>query len=150
NERKKTMLVKKSLLREMLCGLLLGLLIMPAQPAQAQWTVFDPLAYSQRLKSDIKRILEWVEEISFYQQLYTTSVQQLTSLHGVLGIVDKQLAKDMETARLTSDIADIIRDSYQLHSKVKGMVGYQIQALQRIDDRLKSGILDPERDLQDF
>src|SRR5262249_29259549 len=50
----------------------------------------------------------------------------------------------------TSDIADIIRDSYQLHSKVKGMVGYQIQALQRIDDRLKSGILDPERDLQDF
>src|SRR5262249_50989801 len=92
----------------------------------------------------------WVEEISFYQQLYTTSVQQLTSLHGVLGIVDKQLAKDMETARLTSDIADIIRDSYQLHSKVKGMVGYQIQALQRIDDRLKSAILDPERDLQYF
>jgi predicted nucleic acid-binding Zn-ribbon protein len=30
------------------------------------------------------------------------------------------------------------------------MVRYQITALQRIDDRLKSGILDPERDRQDF
>jgi chromosome segregation ATPase len=144
------MMKGKSILREMLCGLLLGLLIMPAQPAQAQWTVFDPLAYSQRLKSDIKRVLEWVEEISFYQQLITTSVKSMTSLGGMLDLVDKQFSKDMETARLTSDIADIIHDSYQLHSKVKGMVSYQIQALQRIDDRLKSGILDPESDLQDF
>jgi chromosome segregation ATPase len=30
------------------------------------------------------------------------------------------------------------------------MVRYQIASLQRIDDRLKNGILDPERDLQDF
>jgi hypothetical protein len=56
----------------------------------------------------------------------------------------------METARLTNDIADIIRDSYDLQRQAEGMVRYQITALQRIDDRLRSGILDPERDLQDF
>jgi chromosome segregation ATPase len=140
----------KSTLRETLCGLLLGLLILPAQPAQAQWTVYDPAAYTQRVKAELRRVREWVDEIQWYQSLYTTSVQQLTSLRGVLQTVEKQLSKDMETARLTNDIAEIIRGSYQLHRQVEYMVRYQITALQRIDDRLKSGILDPERDLQDF
>jgi uncharacterized protein YigA (DUF484 family) len=138
------------MLRETLCGLLLGLLIMPAQPAQAQWTVYDPAAYAQRIKAELNRVREWLQEIQFYQQLYVTSVQSLTSLRGVLQTVEKQLSKDMEMARLTNDIAEIIRGSYQLHRQVENMVRYQITSLQRIDDRLKSGILDPERDLQDF
>jgi chromosome segregation ATPase len=140
----------KSMLREALCGLLLGLLIMPPQPAQAQWTVYDPAAYAQRIKAELNRVREWLQEIQFYQQLYMTAVQSLTSLRGVLQTVEKQLSKDMETARLTNDIAEIIRGSYQLHRQVENMVRYQITSLQRIDDRLKSGILDPERDLQDF
>lgn len=140
----------KYTLRETLCGLLLGLLMLPAQPAQAQWTVYDPAAYTQRVKAELRRVREWVDEIQWYQSLYITSVQQLTSLRGVLQTVEKHLSKDMETARLTNDIAEIIRGSYQLHRQVEYMVRYQITALQRIDDRLKSGILDPERDLQDF
>jgi type IV secretion system protein TrbJ len=79
----------KSLAREMLCGLVVGLLIMPAQPAQAQWTVFDPSAYTQRVKSEIKRVQEWVQRVQQYQMMYTNAVQQLTTLGGVLKTVDK-------------------------------------------------------------
>src|SRR5262245_38444213 len=94
-------------LREILCGLLLGLLIMPAQHAQAQWATFDSAAYTQRVKSELKRVQEWADRVRHYQMLYTNAVEQLTTLGGVLERVDKELAKDKELARLTNDISDI-------------------------------------------
>jgi hypothetical protein len=122
---------------------------MPAQPAQA-FPVFDAAAYSQRIKSEIKRLQEWAERVRQYQTLYTNAVNQLTTLRGVLGIVDKQLAKNMELARLTNDIGEIIRGSFKLKRQIENQTRYQIVALQRIDDRLNNGIFDPEQDLRDF
>jgi chromosome segregation ATPase len=137
-------------LREMLCGLLIGLLIMPAQPAQAQWATFDSAAYGQRVKSEIKRVKEWLDTIRHYQMLYTNAVEQLTTLGGVLERVDKELAKDKELARLTNDISEIIRGTRQLKNQIENQTRYQIAALQRIDNRVRNGIFDPEQDLQDF
>jgi hypothetical protein len=137
-------------LREVLCGLLIGLLIMPAQPAQAQWATFDASAFSQRAKSEIKRIKEWLDTIRHYQMLYTNAVEQLTTLGGVLERVDKELAKDKELARLTNDISDIIRGTRQLKNQIDNQTRYQIAALQRIDSRVRNGLFDPEQDLQDL
>ncbi len=142
--------MKRSLLWEMLCGLLIGLLIMPTQPAQAKWTTFDPSAYTQRIKSELKRALEWSEKVRQYQMLYTNAVNQLTTLRGVLETVDEELAKNKELARLTNDISDIIRDSVKLKNQIENQTRYQIAALQRIDSRVRNGIFDPEQDLQDF
>ena len=137
-------------LREVLCGLLIGLLIMPAQPAQAQWATFDSAAFGQRAKSEIKRVKEWLDTIRHYQMLYTNAVEQLTTLGGVLERVDKELAKDKELARLTNDISDIIRGTRQLKNQIENQTRYQIAALQRIDNRVRNGIFDPEQDLQDL
>lgn len=142
-------MTKRSLLQETLCGLVIGLLIMPAQSAQA-FPTFDAAAYTQRVKSEISRVREWVEKVRQYQMLYTNAVQQLTTLRGVLEIVDKELAKDMETARLTNDISEIIRGTRQLKNQIENQTRYQITALQRIDNRVRNGIFDPEQDLQDF
>jgi len=141
---------RKSLFYRFTLGLFIGALIAPAQPAQAQWTVYDPAAYAQRVKVELRRIREWVDEIQRYQTMYTTAVQQLTTLRGVLQIADKQLARDRETARLTSDIADIIRGSNKLQNQVRSMVRYQVAALQQIDDRLRNGIFDPDKDIADL
>ena len=141
---------KKSLFYQFTFGLLIGALIAPAQPVQAQWATFDATAYSQRIKSEIKRAQEWTQKIQQYQMLYTNAIQQLTTLRGVLQIADKQLAKDMETARLTNDIAEIIQGSYKLQNQVRGMVKYQVAALQQIDDRLRNGIFDPDKDIADL
>ena len=137
-------------LREILCGLLIGLLIMPAQLAQAQWATFDSAAYGQRVKSEIKRVKEWLDTIRHYQMLYTNAVEQLTTLGGVLERVDKELAKDKELARLTNDISDIIRGTRQLKNQIENQTRYQIEALQRIDNRVRNGLFDPEQDLQDL
>jgi hypothetical protein len=141
----------KSLVKEILCGLLLGaLLIASAQPAQAQWATFDSPAYTQRIKSEIKRIQEWAQKVQQYQMLYTNAVQQLSTLGGILGRVDKELSKNLKWAQTTNDISDIIQGTIQLKRQVENQTRYQINALQRIDDRLKNGIFDPEQDLQDF
>ncbi|HEX5080824.1 MAG TPA: hypothetical protein VFY40_02170 [Blastocatellia bacterium] len=143
---------KPLLLREILCGLLFGLLIMPP-PARAQLfggIVFDPKNYSLQIAKKIDEANQFLQTLVYYQQLYTNAVNQLTTLRGVLQTVERELGKNLEIARLTNDIAGIIRGSYQLRRQVENMVRYQIASLQRIDDRLKNGILDPERDLQDF
>jgi len=141
--------MKRSLLWETLCGLLIGLIV-PAQPAQAQWTTFDPSAYTQRIKSELKRALEWSEKVRQHQMLYTNAVQQLTTLGGILERVDEEMAKNKDLARLTNDISDIIRDSVKLKNQIENQTRYQIAALQRIDSRIRNGIFDPEQDLQDF
>ncbi|HZF37961.1 MAG TPA: hypothetical protein VE715_03995 [Blastocatellia bacterium] len=143
----------KSLLREMLCGLLIGLLIMPPLPAQAQLLggiVFDPKNYALQVVKKIDEANQFLQTVLYYQQLYTNAVNQLTTLRGVMQTVERELGKNLEVARLTNDIAEIIRGSYQLRRQAENMARYQIASLQRIDDRLKSGIFDPERDLQDF
>jgi predicted nucleic acid-binding Zn-ribbon protein len=141
---------RKSLLREMIVGLLLGLLIMPAQPAQAQWTVFDPSQYALQIKKRLEEANRWVETARHYQQLYQNAVQQYTTLRGVLQTVDRTLAKNMELARLTNDIGEVIRGADQLKRQVENMVRYQIDSLQRIDDRLSNGVFDPDKDIADF
>jgi predicted RNase H-like nuclease (RuvC/YqgF family) len=143
----------KSLFREILCGLMLGLLIMPPPPARAQLlggVVFDPKNYALQVAKKIDEANQFLQTVTYYQQLYTNAVNQLTTLRGVLQTVERELSKNLEIARLTNDIAEIIRGSYQLRRQVENMVRYQVASLQRIDDRLKNGILDPERDLQDF
>jgi chromosome segregation ATPase len=143
----------KSLFREILCGLMLGLLIMPPPPARAQLlggVVFDPKNYALQVAKKIDEANQFLQTVTYYQQLYTNAVNQLTTLRGVLQTVERELSKNLEIARLTNDIAEIIRGSYQLRRQVENMVRHQVASLQRIDDRLKNGILDPERDLQDF
>jgi hypothetical protein len=138
----------KSLYRELLLGLLLGLLIAP--PAQAMWPTFDGPAYTQRMKTEIRQILEWADKIAKWEMRIVNAIQQLTTLRGMLSLAEGELAKDKEMARLTNDIGDIIRASNLLISKTKSMVKYGVASLQQIDERLRNGIFDPDKDLADL
>ncbi|HKX33326.1 MAG TPA: hypothetical protein VJ302_36955 [Blastocatellia bacterium] len=144
-----------TLFRKMMTGLLLGLLLLPLQAPNVQaqlglGVVFDPTNYSLQVEKRVEEALRWAETIQHYAQMYTNAVNQLTTLQGVLGIVDRQLAKNMKTALLTYQVAQIIHGTRQLRNQVEGTVRYEIAALQQIDDRLKNGILNPTRDKADF
>jgi hypothetical protein len=130
----------------MLCGLLLGLLLMLPMQAQAQFgfgIVFDPKAYALDIERRLEDANRFLRTVQHYQETFT-------NLKGILQTVDRQLAKNMETAQLTADIAQVIRGAYLLQNQVRNMVKYQIAALQQIDDRLKNGIFDPDKDLADL
>jgi chromosome segregation ATPase len=133
-----------------LIGLLLGLLIIPAQPAKAQWTVFDPTQYALQVQKKIEEATRWVETVKHYTTMVDKTIQQLTTMQGILRNVDEQLARNVRLARFLASVGQIVRGSYQLKRQLEGMVTYRIAMLKNIDDRLRNGIFNPEADLNDL
>jgi len=133
-----------------LVGILLGVLILPAQPASAQWTVFDPTQYTLQVQKKIEEAARWVETVKHYATMVDKTIQQLSTLQGVLQTVDKQLARNVQLARFLASVGQIVRGSYQLKRQLEGMVTYRIAMLKNIDDRLRNGIFNPEADLNDL
>jgi len=78
------------------------------------------------------------------------TVQQLTTMQGVLRNVDEQLARNVRLVRFVSSVGQIVRGSYQLKRQLEGMIRYRIAMLKSIDDRLRNGIFDPQQDLNDL
>ena len=136
--------------RYAIVGLLLAILIVPATPVQAQWTVWDPTNYSLQLAKKIEEANRWLETVRHYTTMVDKTVQQLTTMQGVLRSVDEQLARNVRLVRFVSNVGQIVRGSYQLKRQLEGMIRYRIAMLKGIDDRLRNGIFDPEQDLRDL
>ena len=131
-------------------GLLIGLLLVPASPAQAQFTVWDPTNYALQLAKKIEEANRWLETVRHYTTMVDKAVQQLTTMQGILRNVDEQLARNVRLVRFISNVGQIVRGSFQLKRQLEGMIRYRIAMLKSIDDRLRNGILDPEQDLRDL
>jgi len=134
---------KKSLLYRLTLGMLIGILIVPAQPVRAQWTVFDPSQYALQIK---KRI----EEAERYVKMFDNAVKQLTTLKGVLGHAEELVAKQRNAITTMSNIGRTVRASFQLKEQLQAIVTTRLKMLKSIDDRLQRGILDPEADMRDL
>ena len=131
-------------------GLLIGLLLVPAQTAQAQWTVFDPTQYALQVQKKIEEATRWVQTVEHYATMVDKAIQQLSTMQGVLRTAEEQLSRNVRLVRLVSSVGQIIRGSYLLERHLETMIRYRISMLQNIDDRLKAGIFNPEADLNDL
>jgi chromosome segregation ATPase len=134
---------QKSLLHRLTLGLFIWILMMPAKPAQAQWTVFDPSQYALQVK---KRI----EEAQRYMQMFDNAVKQFTTLKGVLEQAEDLVAKQRNAITTMANIGRTVRASYQLKDQLETIVKTRLRMLRSIDDRLRRGIFDPEADLRDL
>ena len=131
-------------------GLLIGLLLVPARTAQAQWTVFDPTQYALQVQKKIEEATRWVQTVQHYATMVDKAIQQLSTMQGVLRTTEEQLSRNVRLVRLVSSVGQIIRGSYLLERHLETMIRYRISMLQNIDDRLKAGIFNPEADLNDL
>jgi len=136
--------------RYAIVGLLVAMLIAPAKPVQAQWTVWDPTNYSLQLAKKIEEANRWLETVRQYATMVDKTIQQLTTMQGILRNVDEQLARNVRLVRFISNVGQIVRGSYQLKRQLEGMIRYRIAMLKDIDDRLRNGMFDPEQDLKDL
>ncbi|HKR15316.1 MAG TPA: hypothetical protein VJT15_24840 [Pyrinomonadaceae bacterium] len=136
--------------RSAIIGVLLGILLVPAAPVQAQFTVWDPTNYALQLAKKIEEANRWLETVRHYATMVDRTIQQFTTMQGVLRNVDEQLARNVRLVRFISNVGQIVRGSFQLKRQLEGMIRYRIAMLKSIDDRLRNGILDPEQDLQDL
>jgi hypothetical protein len=134
---------KASLLRQLILGLLIGLLIIPPEKARAQWTVYDPAQYVLQAEKKVEEAARWMEH---YQKL----VEQLTTLGGVLKAADDLVAKQNNAIATMSNIGRTVRASFQLKDQLEAIVTTRLNMIKRIDDRLRNGIFDPEADLRDL
>jgi hypothetical protein len=136
--------------RYAIVGLLVAMLIAPAKPVHAQWTVWDPTNYSLQLAKKIEEANRWLETVRHYATMVDKTIQQLTTMQGILRNVDEQLARNVRLVRFISNVGQIVRGSYQLNRQLEGMIRYRIAMLKGIDDRLRNGIFEPEQDLKDL
>ena len=134
---------KASLFYRITLGLLISVLLIPAQPAQAQWTVFDPAQYTLQVSKKLEEAVRWVEH---YQKL----VEQLTTLKGVMAKAEDLVIKQNNAIATMSNIGRTVRASFELKDQLEALVITRLSAIKRIDDRLKNGVFDPEQDLRDF
>lgn len=142
--------LKPSLARQLLIGLLLGLFIMPAPVAQAQWTVFDPSQYALQWEKRIEEANRWLETINHYAKVYENAVQQLTTLTGVLKKTEELVFHNSKWLATMSNIGRTVRGVFLLKNQLEALVRTRIRAIQAINQRLKNGIFDPDADLRDF
>jgi chromosome segregation ATPase len=139
-----------SFTRQLLIGLLLGLIITPAQPAKAQWITHDPIAYALKIQEFAKEIDFWLQTVEHYSQMYDKAVKQVTSLGGILTTIDKQLARNKSLVSSIASIGQTVRQIYMLKRQIENMVQCRIRAVRSLDSRLKAGIFNPQQDLQDL
>src|SRR6266536_690869 len=132
---------RKTLSSYLAAGMLVGMLIVPAPPVQAQFTVFDPTQYALQVEKKIEEATRWLETVQHYATMVDKTIQQLTTMQGVLRNVDEQLARNVRLVRFVSSVGQIVRGSYQLKRQLEGMITYRIAMLRNIDDRLRNGIL---------
>ena len=141
---------KLPFVRQLILGLLLGIFITPAQPAQAQWLTFDATAYALKVEEMMRHVNEWMTTIQHYTDMYDKAVKQVTSLGGILTTVDKQLARNKQLVRSIATIGQTVRQIYSLKRQIENMVQCRIRAIRQLDSRLKAGIFNPQQDLQDL
>ena len=153
-------MIYSGLRKQVLTGLLLALLILPASTVKAQWAVYDAANHSAQLARMAQDAARWVqtlnhylEEIRRYETMIDKQVEQITSLGNILRTVDEQLARDKSLIYTISSFGQTIRQIFQLQQDVRAMVTCRILAVQRVWQRIRQGIFDPEqnmRDLEDY
>lgn len=138
--------------RQLLIGVLLGIIITPTQPVKAQFggIVHDPVMYALKVQEFAKEVQHWLDTIEHYTKMYDKAVQQVTSLGGILTTVDKQLARNKSLVASIATIGKTVRQVYQLKRQIENMIRTRIRAVRSLDSRLKAGIFNPEQDLQDL
>ena len=138
-------------------GLLVGLLLTPAQTAQAQWAVYDAANHTtqlERMAQDAARWMEtvnhYLEEIKKYETMIDKQVEQITSLGNILHTVDEQLARNKNLVNTVAGFGRTIRQIFQLQEDIRTMVSCRILAVQRVWDRMRNGIFDPAQNMRDL
>src|SRR5262245_46710327 len=106
-QKRRRRMNRPTLARQICFGLLIGVLITPAQSVQAQWTVFDPSQYALQVK---KRL----EEAERHVKTFDNAVKQLTTLKGVLEQAEDLVAKNRNAITTMSNIGRTVRGVYEL------------------------------------
>ena len=134
--------------------ILFSFLIFPAaQPARAQWLTFDGTNYALQVEKKISEASRWIRTVEQYVAMYQKAIEQVSSLSGILSIVDEQITKNKQLVEGWAAVGRIVKGIYELKRQIENSIQSEIQAVVSISRRYRNGIFDIEankRDLDEY
>ena len=134
--------------------ILFSFLMFPAaQPTRAQWATFDVTNYTLQVAKKIEEASRWIKMVEQYTQMYQKAIEQVSSLRGILSIVDEQITKNKQLVEGWAAVGRIVKGVYDLKRQIENSIRSEIQAVVSISRRYRNGIFDMEankRDLDDY
>src|SRR5438093_13584550 len=100
-------------LKQILLGLLIGILFVPAT-AQAQFTVFDPAQYSLQIERQIEEANRWLERVKQYSEEINKLAEQLSTMKGVLGQAEKLVLHNEALTRTMTQFGITLRHVFAI------------------------------------
>lgn len=143
--------------RQIVIGVLVGLLLCPAQPVRAQWAVYDGANHGTQLAKMAQEAARWIEtvnhyleEINKYNTMIDKHMEQISRLGNIMNTVDEQLARHRSLIHTVSTFGQTIRRIFQLQQDIRTMVSNRILAVQRVWDRMRNGVFDSAQNMRDL
>lgn len=134
--------------------LLTSFLMFPAaQPTRAQWVTFDATNYALQVEKKIEEAARWIKTVQQYVSMYQKAIEQVSSLRGILSIVDEQITKNKQLVEGWAAVGRIVKGVYELKRQIENSIRSEINAVVSISRRYRNGIFDMEankRDLDDY
>jgi predicted nucleic acid-binding Zn-ribbon protein len=144
------MIIRRVRLMVVIAAMMITMIPVPARAQILGGIVYDPTNYALQVEKRVEEAARWVQTIDHYARMYENAVRQLTTLTGVLKTAEQHLGFHQRTLTTISSIGKTIRTSFRVKRLVEGLVVGQVRALKEIDDRLRNGIFDPEKDRRDL
>lgn len=134
--------------------ILFSFLMFPAaQPTRAQFATFDATNYALQVAKKIEEANRWLRAVQQYTQMYQKAIEQVSSLRGILSIVDEQITKNKQMVEGWAAVGRIVKGVYELKRQIENSIRSEIQAVVSISRRYRNGIFDMEankRDLDEY
>ncbi len=124
-----------------------------AQPARAQFATFDATNYALQVEKKIQEAARWIRTVEQYVAMYQKAVEQVSSLSGILSIVDEQITKNKQLVEGWAAVGRIVKGVYELKRQIENSIESEIQAVVNISRRYRNGIFDMaanKRDLDEY
>ncbi len=134
--------------------LLTSFLMFPAaQPARAQFATFDATNYALQVEKKIQEAARWIRTVEQYVAMYQKAIEQVSSLSGILSIVDEQITKNKQLVEGWAAVGRIVKGVYELKRQIENSIRSEINAVVSISRRYRNGIFDMDankRDLDEY
>jgi len=124
-----------------------------AQPARAQFATFDATNYALQVEKKIQEAARWVRTVEQYVAMYQKAIEQVSSLSGILSIVDEQITKNKQLVEGWAAVGRIVKGVYELKRQIENSIRSEINAVVSISRRYRNGIFDMDankRDLDEY
>jgi len=124
-----------------------------AQPARAQFATFDATNYALQVEKKIQEAARWIRTVEQYVAMYQKAIEQVSSLSGILSIVDEQITKNKQLVEGWAAVGRIVKGVYELKRQIENSIRSEINAVVSISRRYRNGIFDMDankRDLDEY